>query len=486
MSGFREKTLNALGWSVGSQAARLGISFIVGVILARLLSPQEFGLVAMVTVITGFAVMLSDLGFGAALIQRKDVEPRHYSSVFWVNVITGAVLTAGFAAASPLIADFYDRDELVAITLALSANFFIGSLAVVQRTRFSKALDFRRLAFVEVVSMLGAGIAAVWLAAAGWGVWSLVVQSLLMSVLAVVLLWAASEWRPTWRLDRSALGDLIGFSSAVIGNQTLNYWVRNIDSLLVGRLFGENALGNYNRAYSMMLFPLQNVSAVVGRVMFPALSEVKDDTELVARVFMRATRAIALLTFPMMTGLLVTAEDFTIGVLGSQWSGMIPILEVLCIVGAAQSVMTLNGSVYQSQGRADLQLKVGFFLKGISIAGILIGLRWGPVGVASGYACAAVVNSYPAFRFAGGLVGLTYSDLVRSLAPILLCAVGMAAGVWGVGELLGDAWPHLARLAVQVVAGVVLYGVLVRVLRLRALDEVLDVVGTRGPWRAAK
>lgn len=479
MSDFRDRTLSALGWSVGGQIGRQGASFVIGIVLARLLSPEEFGLVAMVTVITGFAAVLADFGLGAALVQMDDAEERHFSSVFWVNLAAGLLLTLAFAAAAPLVAAFYETPELVWITVALSASFFLSSINVVQRTRLSKSLDFQRLSMVEVASLIVSGIAAVVLAATGYGVWALVFHAVGRIAVEAGLLWILNDWRPHRIFDRAALRELMGFSGSLMGTQALNYWARNLDDLLVGRVFGEEALGAYNKAYSVMLFPLENISRVIGRVMFPALSLVKENRALVGSVFLRSTRSISLLTFPMMLGLFVTAEPFVIGLLGPQWGAMIPILQVLCFVGLVQSVTTLTGSLYLSQGRADLQLRVGLALKVVTLAGIVIGLRWGPVGVAIGYGTATAINSYPAFRFAGALVGLRFLDLVRALLATLACAVLMAAAVWGVELLTPPGWSALLRLGVNVASGVVVYALLILLFRPLALRDVQEVIRER-------
>jgi len=479
MSEFRERTLSALEWSVGGQVGRQAASFVIGIVLARLLSPEEFGLVAMVTVLTGFAAVLADFGFGAALVQKDDPEERHFSSVFWVNLGAGLLLTLAFAAAAPLVAAFYQTPELVGITAALSLTFVLSSVNVVQRTRLSKALDFQRLSVVELSALVISGGVAIVLAVTGFGVWALVTHAVGRTAVEAFLLWFVNDWRPRRILDRAALRELIGFSGSLMGTQALNYWARNLDDLLVGRAFGEQALGAYNKAYAVMLFPLENISRVIGRVMFPALSLVREDRALVASVFLRSTRAISLLTFPMMLGLFVTAEPFVIGLLGPQWRDMIPILQVLCFVGLVQSVTTLTGSLYLSQGRADLQLRIGVVLKLVTLAGILVGLRWGPVGVAIGYGVATAINSYPAFRFAGALVGLRFVDLVRALLATLGCAIAMAAGVWAIERLTPVEWSALARLGTNVAAGVAIYAALVLLLRPVALRDVDELIRER-------
>lgn len=473
--GFRHKTVNGVKWSVASQIGTQGIGFVTIVILARLLSPREFGLLAMVTVIASFAQIFSEMGFSSALVQKQDIEQKHLSSVFWLNLGMGGGLTLLFIAGAPLIARFYDEPILIPLTWFISFNFLIGSLTIVQKTMLTKTIDFRSLSIVNIVAVALSGVVAIGLAFGGAGIWSLAVQSVLLSTITTIMLWRLSHWRPAFIFNWDAIKDLLGFSLSLFGTKLLSYWTRNLDYLLIGRFIGLQPLGVYKNAYTIMLFPLSNVSRVISQVMFPSLSLIQDDKAKVRQLFVRMTRTIALVTFPMMAGLFVVADSFVLTLFGPQWSAMIPILMVFCLTGLMQSIGTLNGNLYLSQGRADLQLRVGLVLKMVGIMGIVVGLRWGALGVAVGYTVASLINSYPSFYFAGKLVDLNYWQIWNKLLGTLGCALSMAVVVWGVGQLV-DEWPHWLRLIVQVPFAILFYSLLIHIFRLQAYLEMRDLV----------
>ncbi|MCG2659187.1 MAG: MOP flippase family protein [Kiritimatiellae bacterium] len=476
MSTFRDKTIKGIGWSVVSQIGQQAISFIIIIILARLLSPREFGLLAMITVITSFASIFVEMGFSAALVQKHDIRQAHLSSVFWLNLVVGLGFTLAFVAVAPIISRFYSEPLLIPLTMFIAANFLLGSLTIVQKTMMTKALDFRRLAIVDIVAVAFSGGFAIVLAYAGFGVWSLAVQTVFLSAITTVMLWKLGKWRPSFVFDWTAIKDLLGFSSNLFGSTLLNYWVRNLDYLLIGRFIGTQSLGIYKNAYSIMLFPLNNISRVISRVMFPSLSLIQHDKAKVRSVYLLATRAIALVTFPLMTGLFVVVESFVLTLFGSQWSGMIPILRVFCLTGLLQSVATLTGNLYLSQGKADLQFRVGLFVHANAIICIVVGLRWGVLGVAIGYTIATMINSFPSLFFAGRLVDLTFWQVWSKLLGIIGCALIMAIAVWGIGLALPALWPPWLCLVTQIAFGVLFYGVLIHFLAVQAYVETRELL----------
>lgn len=462
---FKDTTVSGVKWSVIGRIGQNIIVFVIGVVLARLLSPAEFGLLGMIGVIVGFAKIFTELGFGAALIQKKEISQEELSSVFWLNLAGGTLLTVLFIVLAPAIARFYQTPELRLITAFISFNFLISSVVIIQNTLLTKEINFKYISYIEILANLIAGSVAIYMAAVGYGVWSLVAQSLLISVTTAALMWFFSSWRPSFTFRIGAIKALLKFSLNHLGNRSMNYWARNLDNLLIGKFLGSGSLGVYSKSYAIMLLPLQNVSHVLSRVMFPALSKIQDDREKVRQVFLRITRVIALITFPMMTGLFVVVEPFVLVVFGEQWSGMIPILQVLCLVGMIQSIGTLNGNLYLSQGRADLQFRVGIVLKAVVFIGIVTGIKWGVLGVAIGYATASAINSYPSFKFAGRLVGLTYRDLLKNLKSTFFISVVMAVIVWGVGYFIPVSWPLWLLLVLQVLLGIILYSAFVYFLK---------------------
>ena len=291
-----------------------------------------------------------------------------------------------------------------------------------------------------------------------------------------ILLWHFSSWRPSFKIDRAAIRELLGFGSSVFGSQTLGYWVRHIDYLLIGRVLGTVALGIYNRAFLVMLFPTTTIARVLRRVLFASLSQIQNDKQRVKRIFLKTTRVVALLTFPLMLGLFVTVEPFVLTVFGEQWSEMIPVLRILALAGMIQSIDNLNVNLFQSQGKANLQFRLEIFLNTTFILAIVVGLRWGIVGVAVGYTIATVVTTVPFFYFAGKLVHISLLETVRNLAGIFSCAFVMATAVWVLGLYLPTTWPNWLHLMVLVCFGGLSYAVLIHIMRLQAYQDILELV----------
>jgi len=457
-----------ISWSVASQIGRHGTLAVTTIVLANLLSPREFGLLAMITIITRFAEVITELGFGAALIQRKELSPIHVSSVFWVNLGTGAVVTGGLVFSAPWIGAFYGETILVPLTAFIAFTFLISSAGIIPRTLCTRDIDFRTIAIVETWAAVVGGVAAIGLALADFGVWALASQEVIRATATTVLFWVYTSWRPALQFSWDAIKELMHFTLNLLGNRTLNYWSRQVDDLLIGRFVGSEALGNYRMAYDIMLFPLRNVSRVISRVMFPSLAEIQDQAEKIKSVYLDITAVIALITFPMLLGLLATARPFVLAVLGKQWLPMVPILRVLSLVGLVQSIGTLNGNLFMSQGRTDLQFRLGIFVKSFRIVAIVVGLNWGAIGVAVAYGLSVWITAYPNFYYAIGLVDLRVRTLTWNLAGIFATAAVMAVCVHGLTYVLADLGAAWMQLCVQVTFGVVFYTALVLLFQLDA------------------
>jgi PST family polysaccharide transporter len=475
---LRQETIAGIGWTAIAQIAKLTVQFAISIILARLLLPQDFGLVAMIAVFTGFAALFGELGFGAALIQRELVEERHFSSVFWLNLFAGLILTGLIMAVAPAVALFYGEPRLTPLTMLVALNFSIGPLNMVQSAILRRRMEFRSLALAEIAIAIVAGVVGILLATLGFGVWSLVWQMLTASSMTVVVLWWITGWRPLLLFDRQAVVDLLRFSANLVGFRTVNYWVRNGDDMLIGKFIGSGGLGIYARAYSIMVLPLNQITNILTRVMFPALSRVQNDKPLVKRTYLRALAMIALLSFPMMMGLLVVSEHFVLALYGPNWAEVIPILHIFSLLGMVQSIGTTVGWIYESQGRTDWMFRWGLGAGALLIASIVVGILIGNVrAVALSYALTSgVILLYPSFAIPGKLIGMTFGDLVQTVAGIFGCAAAMALLVWGIGYLLPADWTHIAYLAVQVPSGMAVYGALIHFFRLQAYREVREII----------
>lgn len=481
MSQFRERTASGILWSVLGQFGRQSGVLLTTVVLSRLLPPRDFGLVAIILIFSNFAFVVSEQGFGAALIQRKNIGEEHRSSIWWLNVAAGALMSALFFAAAPWIARVYGEPALGPLSRGLSCVFFIHGLGMVHNSLLARELDFKRLARVETVAAWTAFAAAVLLAWRGAGAWSVIGQAVATVAVSSAGVWLLCPWRPRALFKPAAVAELAPFSTNHFLTNAAGYWVRNVDNLLIGLTMGAHPLGVYTRAYAVMLFPLNRVSRVLSRVMLPSFSLIQEEPARVASLFLRMTRAVALVTFPMMLGLIACAGDFVPAVFGPGWEEMVPVLRVLSVVGLVQSLTVLTGNLFASQDRTGLRLFVQLPLSALQVLGIALGLRWGILGVAVGYAAACLMTAPVLLHFAGAVVGLTLARFTRAHAGILACAAAAAAAGAALAALLPVDWPAPARLLLETAAGAGVYWAALNAFRIEGLQDLLKQLRKKLP-----
>jgi PST family polysaccharide transporter len=473
--------MSGIGWTALGRVLTQVASFGLSVLLARLLTPADFGLLGITTVFTGFAALFAEMGFSAAIVQAREVEETHRSSVFWLNVGVGVATTVILAASSPLVAGFFSEPRLRWLMMALSLNFIIGSFSVVQRALLTRAMRFRALATVDTLSVVISGIGAVGLALSGWGVWSLVVQGLARAALATLLLWVQGGWHPRLHFRWASVRELLGYSAHLLGFNTLNYWVRNVDNLLIGRFFGSAELGIYTRAYSTMLLPVSQLTGVLGNVMFPALARIQDDAPRVKRAYLQALALIAFVTLPAMFGLAAVAHDFVAAVYGPRWARVAGVLQVLSIIGGLQSLQSTVGWLYRSQGRTDVLLRWGLFAGAFLVAGIGVGVGLGSIeSVAICYAVANLLLTYVNFSVPGKYIGMRAAEVLHATWRSILSSSVMAGLVAFLAHelrLWGTPW---SRLGLETASGGLLYAALAFGMNRATSKTLLGLVKTRG------
>src|SRR5690554_1741922 len=474
---LKQRTVAGLAWSTAARVFQQVIQFTLSVILARLLVPEDFGLVGMVAVFLGFAALFGEFGFSSALVYQPDLRPIHSVSIFWINILAGVLIAALFWVSAPYIARFYDAPALERITQVIGLNFVLSASSIVPLALLRRSMSFNRIAVLNVTAALVAGGVAILLAYMGLGAWAIVTQGLVSATSTSLLALALAGWRPRLQFSVSAVRELLGYSSNLVGFGFVNYWARNADNLLIGKFLGSFALGIYSRAYTLMLLPISEVISVLSTVMFPALSSIQQDKARVKSIYLRAMPMIALVAFPMMLGLIVVAEPFVLTLFGERWIAVAPLLRILCVVGVIQSMCSPTGWIYTSQGRTDWMFWWGIGGSGTLIVGIVVGVLHGTAqAVAFCYLLANVLTCYPCIAIPGRLIDLRFSEVARSVQGPLLCATLMAAIVWGAGTLLPESWPPVARLTSLVALGVVSYSALVLGSRLAVVAELRDLL----------
>ncbi len=412
----------------------------------------------------GLITIFRELGTGSAIIQRKELNQEFLSSIFWGSLIL-AMLAFGLATAtSPLVALFFHQPETGAIVRWLAGGIIISSLASVPSALLTRDMAFRRMITIEIAAAIFTTCVAVGMALRGAGVWSLVVSSLASNCITAFLLWRSCHWRPKWFLSWTQLRSVASYSLNLSGFNLVNYFSRNADNAIIGRYLGAYQLGFYQLAYNLMLYAVQNISQVVGRVLFPAFAKVQDDNARFRQAYTKGVSMIAVITFPIMAGVMAVAEPFVRAVLGEKWRPVASLLIILAPVGLMQSVITTVGNIYSAKGRTDWLLRWGLFATTVSVGSFFAGLPWGVRGVAVAYLIVNLLLVYPACAVPFRLIDLKMRDFLRPLWPILGSAMMMLVSVRILGFLLRFAKPA-AQLAILVPVGVLVYCSLLLLLR---------------------
>ncbi len=424
------RAFSAARWRLASSLTQGGVQFAVGILLARLLPPADFGLVALAMVVTGLAALVADLGLGPALVQRRDLTERHQRAAFTASLLLGAAIAGAVALLARPAAAVMHAPPLAGVLRALSLLFVVGAFGVVPRALLQRRLRARALFAISLAAYLGgyAGVVAV-LALRGFGAWSLVWGALVSALLDSVL--ALAVVRPPLRplLARAELRELLGFGARASLNGVVNYGARNGDNVIVGRLLGPAALGLYGRAYNLMLLPLTYLGAATHAVLFPAFSEVQDDRARMKRGYLLAVQLTALVAAPVMAGMAVAAPHLVRALYGPAWGGMVPALQVLCAAGLFRAVYHLAGSVTAAAGRLGAELRRQVVYALLVVVGGGVGSRWGVTGVAVGVSVAIVYMYVAMSALALEIVGATRREFLAAQAPGLAVAacVGAAA-----------------------------------------------------------
>ncbi len=414
--------------NLGGRAVRGGIITILGqftktllqtgslAVLARLLNPSDFGLIAKVMVVVAFATIFRDLGLSTATIQKTNINEKQVSALFWLSTILGIGIMLSLMMASPVIAWFYEDERLIRITLVISVMFFFWGIVSQHQALLKRQMRFKTLAIIEVLAMGGAVIFAIVCAFMDFGYWALIIRSVMFSFLFAVGTWVVSGWIPKLPVRGSGVMDMIKFGGNITGFKFVNYFSRNLDTILIGKYCPDASLGYYNSAYQMMVFPIQQINRPLESVSLPVLSLLQDDGEKYRRYYMKMVSLLLIVCMPMMTFAIIAADDLILLILGDQWSQSVSIFRWLAIVGIVQPLGSTTGALMMSQGRGKELFRWGILGSSISILSFFIGIRWGALGVAAVYSLSGLLIRTPLlFWFAGKNGPVTIRDFYKVL-----------------------------------------------------------------------
>jgi PST family polysaccharide transporter len=431
-------TIQGVFWSGVGQFGIQAFGFLVSVLLARLLSPHDYGLVTATSLLTGLFNCLGASALTTVLVQWTDLTGQDLDTSFWAGLAVGSAMAFLLVAGGEYAAVFF-REPLIAPLLRVQAvGLVLTPLGIVHSALLLRNMEFRSLAMVDLGTVGLSGVLAIGMALTGWGVWSLVVPSILGTALGTIVLWRQMPWRARRRMAWGSLRVLARSSLSVQLFNVLNYVRGNVDYLVIGRALGPQSLGLYYLAYTLATIPQTRLVPIATRVLFPALSAVRDDPRRVQTGYTRAVQYTSLVTFPLLTGLAILAPEFVLAVFGARWANAAPLVRILCIAGLLYAVGTTTGSILFSQGRADLACWFGVGGAALVTGCVLIGARSGAMGVATAVAAYALISFLPIQLLTNRLIDLGLGDFLRTLIPAASSSVMMTMGLL-LGKLVWEA-----------------------------------------------
>ena len=424
---LRQKTVSGVFWSGLAKLSMQGVVALVMVILARLLSKDDFGVVAMAGLVTVAIGMVNDKGLGMSIIQKRQVTSSQLSTMFWGSVGFGLLLFAlSFAASYPL-ALFFRKPIVQSVVSIIAIGFVVGGLGIVHKSLLARKMAFKTLALVEMSAVVISGAIAVTMAVMGFGVWSLVVNLLARDILIVFGVWIADPWRPTFHFSWSEFRSFLRFSANVLANDGAVYLVTSADIAVIGRVLEAGALGVYNLALYIVKLPVTRLSSIVAKVIFPAFSTLQQDVDKFKKGYLKAITYISIITFPVLAGMAVLAREFIGLIFEEKWIEMALPLILLTPMAMLKSVGTIKSSVLMAVGRPDIELKWNLCYLLPLVGCVYAGTRYGVVGVAAAYTILYVITFPIIQTITNRLISVSSGEFIKALKNSVLATLGMIA-----------------------------------------------------------
>ena len=472
---LRDKVTVGVAWSVAEKIGSMLMQMVVSIVVARLLMPEDFGVLAILTFFTALMAVVVDSGFSQTLIRKTEPTESDYKSVFLFNVVTSLVLYAVMTALSPAIAAYYNLPVISKIAPVLFLLLPVNALTVIQNTIFARQFRFATLSRINFASATIAGVAAITMAWCGFGVWSLVAQRLAQVTVKAVLLWWRGDWRCKGRFDFSALRAMSGFSFRLMGTDIISYLYNNIAQLFIGKMHSATTLGYYNQAQKLKELPVTSVVQSFQSVTYPALANVKGDKQKFADSYLRVLAITAAVIAPVMVGMVAVADDMFMLMLGQRWMPTVPYFKILSLAGLFYPISMIAYNVLKVAGDGGVILRLEIIKKAIMTIILVLAIPHSVTAIAWGMVVMAVVelmlNALYSLRFAE----LKAFDLVCTLLPIALLTTAMYFAVRVVGYYTVD-FGLFARFMLQIAVGVATYLLGALIFRMKFLKDILQSV----------
>lgn len=470
---LKGKAISSLFWRFLERCGAQGVTFLVTIVLARLLAPEVYGLMALVTVLITVLQVFVDSGMGNALIQKKDADDLDFSSVFFFNLVMCISLYLLLFFCAPFIATFYHNPELTPVIRVLGITLLIAGVKNVQQAYVSRKLQFKRFFFATLGGTIGAAVIGIAMAYMGFGIWALVAQNLFNTMLDTVILWLTVRWRPKLIFSFARLKGLLRYGWKLLTSALLHTFYTNLRTLIIGRLYTPTDLAYYEKGQSFPTLVVSNINASIDSVLLPTMSGVQDSRETVKSITRRAIMTSSYLMWPMMVGLAVVAKPLVVLLLTEKWLAAVPFLQITCFAMGLEPLQTANLNAIKALGRSDIFLKLEIVKKTISIVILLLSMHFGVVAIAvSGLAYSVIATMFNAAPNRK-LLGYSYFEQVKDILSSFLLAILMGVVVYPIALI---PMPMILMLMAQVVAGVVFYVGVSAILKLEPFYYILNTI----------
>ena len=450
---LKHKTVKGVGWSFVDNIANSGITFLVGLVLARILTPAEYGVMAMVTIFIAISNSIVDSGFSNALIRKMKIERVDYNTVFYFNLVVSLFLYLVLFLCAPAISTFFKEPILVDVMRVIGWILVINALAIIPRTILVRNVDFKTQTKVSLISSILSGAIGIGMALTGFGVWSLVGQQLSRQLLNTMFLWFFCRWRPVWEFSVQSFKELFGFGSKLMLSGLLNTIYNDIYSLVIGRCYSAADLGQYTRASQFNTIFSSNLTTVVQRVSYPVLSSIQNEEDRLREAYRRVIKVTMLVAFACMLGLAAVAKPLLVLLIGEKWLPAVYFLQIICFSGMLYPLHAINLNILQVKGRSDLFLKLEIIKKIIATIPIVIGIFWGIELMLWGSVCSSFIAFFLNSYYSAPLIGYPTSRQIKDVTPTLGISFGVAAVMWSLSLL---SISYYVMLPLQCVVGLLL------------------------------
>lgn len=480
MASITSRSVKGVLWSAIERFSLQGVQFVIGVVLARLLSPSSFGMIGMLSIFLSLSQTFIDCGFSNALIRQKETRERDYGTVFLLNLLISLIAFFVLCIIAPFVSDFYQLPELKSVMRTVSLTLVINALYAVHKVKLTKNIDFKTQSKASFLSAIISGVLGIILAYNSFGVWSLVYQTICNSLLNLFFMVALLRWFPKVCFSKSSFHELFGFGSKLLVASLISSIYSNLYNIVIGKKFAASSLGYFSRADQLGNFPSQNVAGILSRVTYPILAQLQDNPQKLKSIYEKYLRVTCFAVFPLMMGLSALSTPLISIMFGDKWIPSAILLQIICIGLMFDPVCNINLNLLYVKGRSDLVLKLEIIKKTIAITILLSSIPFGLVWICVGKSLYGIVATVLNTRYTGQFIGLNTWNQIKLILPYCILSVVMYAGVFAFANYFGNTWVQLLG---GILVGCVLYVGFSWIFKVQAMQELIQLLKKKKTYK---